>query len=1403
MFQKLGFYKQKANILEFYIIKNFYINITFFFLLFHIVLNECNRNAPIKLNNGSCVMKYCTKEEYESEECILDNSIIKTQFLNNLMNLGEMSFRYFNFVQFSNGDLILETSPFPPNNKRIFFGLKKNGRYYFKNDNNEETPFNYLIADNIFESKYESGNSIIINDGKEYFLSIGRLETFTELFDFENNKIISNKTEDLIGYYNLNLRSNLLKINKEENTYIFPCISDINDKRYAILLKFDLELKENGGFSFSDCTKREEENIYGEIASCFVTEKNRIIICFYAYKNGEFISYLLIAYDKEFNQLVKDYFIPPGLNINAFFYSIFFRGDSGAFIFYNNQTKEVAYPNIKFIKYDVEEGKFKEYFSDNNLIVLNEYIFNYGSLINDLIKISDNKLGFFTSSSNLETLYIIILNIFNKDNINNIKIRYYSIENYKLLNFKLSQDIKAYIFNDFIILGASYCLVSNCINADWYKYSNKIMIIGYPNKDDEYFDIIKYLILDNNNSIENITLDLSANITIENNVFGYIYDGIKIQSIESNDYIYLVSSTSNNTINNETNNELGKNEEIKINFKDNMYKKSECLIEYSIIVTEPEYKVFEKYTINNSTIYGDDNEEIFNAQKHKYIGKSIYYNIILSENLSNKCNNLSCALCFEKNISCITYRPYIEIITESIEIDINTNIETEFMITEINNETGLINNKSNNFSCSNQDIFRNKCQNETLSDKQLEYFYQKLKDEIKNNITNNTEITIKTQNAILQLLSLKEKISEDDNDISTIDLGKCFDILKESIHNPLKILKVDIKSDDLASTYVQYEIYDSLTGDKINLTICNEVTIKIKVKQKIGEETKNIINNLENSGYNYLDKNDSFYNDICSTYTSQNGKDVLLSDRYNDIYVHISEMYICQTGCQLTSYNTETERAECDCKIQKESITTNLKDISFSKDEIIDAFLGALKNSNFIVLKCYKLLLDFSKLILNYGFIIMSVILFSDFILILIYIIMRRNKITEIIKYFIKIKFQAEGINKNQKNNKTQIYQDTAKKQKNIKYDDKKNKNIFSRNKTEAKRKRSTKKPPKKSNNKNRNNEKVQNKKKNLKKENNFPPKKKNNIKNIKINNNIFNINIKDSISSSMREMKFPKKALINKRNKIVVHNKNNYNCSESLKRLKRNNAKYKDDIKEKDLKKNKNVPKFNDQEINFMEYKNAVKIDRRTYFQYYFSLLKRRQLILFAFFPNNDYNIIELKISLLLLSFSLYFTINGFFFSDETMHKIYKDNSSYNIVYQISIMAYSTLISSVLNMILKQLSLSENNVLSIAQSKEYKSAVKKSKTILKCLRIKIFLFFLLRIIILLFCWYYISCFCAVYINTQITLISDTFISYGLSMIYPFGLNLIPGIFRIPALRAKNKDKKCLYKISNILSLFL
>ena len=229
----------------------------------------------------------------------------------------------------------------------------------------------------------------------------------------------------------------------------------------------------------------------------------------------------------------------------------------------------------------------------------------------------------------------------------------------------------------------------------------------------------------------------------------------------------------------------------------------------------------------------------------------------------------------------------------------------------------------------------------------------------------------------------------------------------------------------------------------------------------------------------------------------------------------------------------------------------------------------------------------------------------------------------------------------------------------------------------------------------------------------------------------------------------------------------------------------------------------LNDEELNSLVYAIALKIDKRTYFQYYSSLLKKKHLILFTFCPNNDYNIPSIKIFLFLVSFSLYFTINGFFFNDETMHKINEDHGNFNFLYQLPQIFFSSVVSAVINMILKQLSLSEKKILALKSEKNYNKTLQYSKSIKRCLAIKFTIFFILSYLLLMFFWYFIACFCGVYVNTQIILIKDTIISFCLSMIYPFGVYLIPGFFRIHALRAAKKDKKIIYKISLIIGLII
>ena len=78
------------------------------------------------------------------------------------------------------------------------------------------------------------------------------------------------------------------------------------------------------------------------------------------------------------------------------------------------------------------------------------------------------------------------------------------------------------------------------------------------------------------------------------------------------------------------------------------------------------------------------------------------------------------------------------------------------------------------------------------------------------------------------------------------------------------------------------------------------------------------------------------------------------------------------------------------------------------------------------------------------------------------------------------------------------------------------------------------------------------------------------------------------------------------------------------------------------------------DYEINNLSYEKAKENDKRTYFQYYFSLLKVNHILFFALNRNKDYNSKIIKFCLLFFSFAVYLVINALFFNESLMHIIY-----------------------------------------------------------------------------------------------------------------------------------------------------
>ena len=141
---------------------------------------------------------------------------------------------------------------------------------------------------------------------------------------------------------------------------------------------------------------------------------------------------------------------------------------------------------------------------------------------------------------------------------------------------------------------------------------------------------------------------------------------------------------------------------------------------------------------------------------------------------------------------------------------------------------------------------------------------------------------------------------------------------------------------------------------------------------------------------------------------------------------------------------------------------------------------------------------------------------------------------------------------------------------------------------------------------------------------------------------------------------------------------------------------------------------------MNSLDYEKASEIDKRTFLQYYWSLIKKKQIILFTFLPINDFNLLYMKICLFIFSFSLSITVNGLFFTDETMHKIYKDKGIFNLLYQLPKIIYSTIISSIINNIIKNFGLSESDIIKLRKKKINKNEIQKSiEETIKCLKIK------------------------------------------------------------------------------------
>ena len=699
-------------------------------------------------------------------------------------------------------------------------------------------------------------------------------------------------------------------------------------------------------------------------------------------------------------------------------------------------------------------------------------------------------------------------------------------------------------------------------------------------------------------------------------------------------------------------------------------------------------------------------------------------------------------------------------------------------------------------------------------------------------------------------LSLLNGTNSNNKNLSIIDLGECEQLLITRNNLPedtdLIILKLDSITSTSKEKSVQYEVYAPGNHTKLDLSVCSSTKIDILYPIELDEETIKIYNDLKNQGYDLFNRYDKFYKDICTPYKSADGTDVILADRNNDFFAKYE--IICQTNCDYSSFSPQSSYVKCECDVvEKDRIEAEEPQKATTKRNY-NSIIDILKYTNYKVLWCYKLVFRGVTFYKNLGS-IFTMLYFIGYCISFGFFCYKGLKPLklEIAKLFKKKRnisnFKFTNPNdyyknkSNLKNNTDDNDKDKNKKvniiagfKSNDLIDPDKNKNLDNKSTL----KRSIK------------NKKVQlididendiKKKENLERTQNMTYSKNNNKENIVIKNyqdkTLKTKNSKEAFPPKRKDLlnsNFDNKLSIDKLksdsnsdkifdNDIVIYKSNNLNNQKDTKdatsmnkKLNQEDSLIKEDLKTnvklKEKKKGEIGDKRNkdeilsDYELNHLEYSEALELDNRFFLTVYWSHLKREHPIIHTFFAWNDFNLFFIKLSNFFFLITTVMSLDALFFSNDTMHDIYKSGGSYNFGYHLVQMVLTIIVYEALQVLLNFLTLTDIDYYKIKGRKDTITQ-KEVYNIIQCIKYKIIGYYIFTFLVFLFYWYLNSAFCAVYEYTQSIFIVDSIVCFVFALIYPLILYLIPtGLRKISFIFSRIKVFKIVYRISQFIPIF-
>ena len=167
------------------------------------------------------------EEQYGIFSCIYNPNIKNKDCFNNIIIFNQKKYQVNNFAKNKNGDILIQYNEYNNydelNSSRIFYGLTKDGGYFFSNKSSYTREFNINIDEEIWENsdflyfyKIQDSKSLFIsikndiNKKNQYLFSINAYNSMVELYDLNND---NNKYQ----IWSFNKFFNL-----DEDDYYFP-----------------------------------------------------------------------------------------------------------------------------------------------------------------------------------------------------------------------------------------------------------------------------------------------------------------------------------------------------------------------------------------------------------------------------------------------------------------------------------------------------------------------------------------------------------------------------------------------------------------------------------------------------------------------------------------------------------------------------------------------------------------------------------------------------------------------------------------------------------------------------------------------------------------------------------------------------------------------------------------------------------------------------------------------------------------------------------------------------------------------------------------------------------------------------------------------------------------------------